>query len=133
MECHADAVEQKSDAGRGWIEPQSLLGLVQRDVTIAGDEPPEQVILREPHSLIPVTRAANPPLDLDTYRVRRDRWKAGDGPPLTGMTEFMRTLEVLNEPACATTVTGASTSYTFLLDPTWSHVLASVAIDSPRS
>ena len=72
----------------------------------------------EPDLLIPVSRATNPPLDLHTCRVRHDRWRSGDGPRLTGMSEFMRTLETLNKPACAAMVTGAQTSYTLLLaDP----------------
>lgn len=126
-------MDQGSDGERRWIQPRELLRIVQRDVTVAGDEPPEDVIMREPSLLIPVGHAANPPLDLHTYRVRRDRWEAGEGPRLTGMSDFMQTLEGLEEPACATTVTGVSTSYTFLLDSAWSRVLTAVAIDPPHA
>jgi hypothetical protein len=114
-----------------WVEPLALLRIVQRDVSIRGDEAPTDAILREPALLIPLSAPGTPPLDVHTYRARRDRWEAGDGPHLTGMRQFMEVLESLETPARAVVVEGHRTTYVFLLDPAVSRVLASVAIDPP--
>lgn len=74
---------------------------MRRDVIITGVESPDEVMLREPNLLIPVSPAENPPLDLHTYRVRSDRWEAGQRPRLLGISAFVRTLEELAEPANA--------------------------------
>lgn len=81
--------------------------------------------------LIPVSDPANPPLDVQTYEVRRARWKEGEGPQLTGMDDFMHVLTSLSTDARAVTVQGKVTSYVFLLDAGLSRVLAGVAIDPP--
>jgi hypothetical protein len=65
-----------------WIEPTELLRLVERDVRISGDESPAEAIMREPHVLIALSSPSVRPLDLPTYRIRRDRWQAGEGPRL---------------------------------------------------
>ena len=80
------------------IERGDLLDLVRRDVRVSGDESPESALMREPKLLIPVGAASVPALDLPTYRARLERWEAGKGPRLTGMREFVRTLEDLDTP-----------------------------------
>jgi hypothetical protein len=99
----------------------------------AGDEPPEDVLSRDPHLLVPVTDAASPPLDVHTYRVRFQRWEEGTGPRLTGIQEFVQVLETLDAPARAATVSGERTTYTFLLDAPATRVLACVAVDPPST
>jgi hypothetical protein len=115
-----------------WIEPTELLRLVDRDVRISGDESPAEAIMREPNVLISLSSPSFRPLDLSTYRIRRDRWEAGEGPRLTGMRHFMDALEFLAAPACVTTVRGRRTNYMFLIDAEMTRVLASVAIDAPE-
>jgi len=68
-----------------WIEPTELLRLVERDVRISGDESPAEAIMREPHVLIALSSPSVRPLDLPTYRIRRDRWQAGEGPRLNSI------------------------------------------------
>jgi hypothetical protein len=87
--------------------------------------------MREPHLLIPVGAASVPALDLTTYRARLQRWEAGEGPRLTGMREFVRTLEGLDTPARGAMVEGATTRYALILDAEMTRVLACVAIDAP--
>ena len=117
--------------GSQWIERAHLLDLVQRDVHIAGDESPESALMREPSLLVRIGAASIPPLDLPTYRARLERWEAGEGPRLTGMPEFVRTLESLDTPSRGAIVEGATTRYAFVLDAEMTRVLACVAIDSP--
>jgi hypothetical protein len=128
-----DVVVRASDdwADSQWIERGDLLALVQRDVHISGDESAESALMREPELLIPVGAASVNPLDLPTYSARLERWEAGEGPRLTGMREFVHTLEALDSPARAAAVEGATTRYAFLLDAEMSRVLACVAIDPP--
>lgn len=114
-----------------WIEPLRLAELVRRDTEVRGGEDPDRVILREPHVLIPVTEPGLPPLDLATYEVRRARWHDGEGPAVAGIDEFVAVLATLTEPACAVTVKGARTAYSFLLDAEMTRVLAAVAVDPP--
>jgi hypothetical protein len=114
-----------------WIEPSKLWDLVQRDSTLAGDEAPETVILKEPELLIRVAGPALPPLDVDTYVARLTRWQQGEGPRLVGMDQFVRVLTSLKEPGCAVAVKGNQTSYTYLLDSDLTRVIAAVAIDPP--
>ncbi|MDH2413835.1 hypothetical protein [Nocardioides sp. CER19] len=121
----------RDETGRRWIEPDDLLRLVRRDVSVSGNEPPEDVLSREPHCLVPVSVATVPALDVHAYRVRLERWERGEGPRLTGMREFVRVLETYPAPARAVGVTGTTTTYTFLLDASMSRVLACVAIDAP--
>jgi hypothetical protein len=116
-----------------WLEPADLLRIARRDVVIRGDESLEEVIMREPSLLIRLGTPSTQPLDLNTYRSRRDRWERGEGPRLTGMAEFMAVLESLTEPARAVGVQGQRTTYMFLLDPGATRVLASVAIDPPAA
>jgi hypothetical protein len=87
--------------------------------------------MREPHLLIPVGAASVPALDLTTYRARLQRWEAGEGPRLTGMREFVSTLEGLDTPARGAMVEGATTRYALILDAEMTRVLACVAIDAP--
>lgn len=115
------------------MERRDLLALVLRDVHIAGDESPASALMREPDLLINVGAASVPALDLQTYRVRLERWEAGEGPRLTGMRQFVSTLEGLDAPARAAMVEGATTRYAFVLDSAMSRVLACVAIDAPTS
>jgi hypothetical protein len=125
-----------NETGR-WIARSDLLALVQRDVQrdvqVAGDEPPADVLRRDPHLHVPMTGAASPPLDVHTYRVRFQRWEEGTGPRLTGIQEFVQVLETLDAPARAATVSGERTSYTFLLDAPATRVLACVAVDPPST
>lgn len=114
-----------------WIERGDLLDLVRRDVHISGEESPESALMREPDLLIPVGAASVPALDVPTYRARLQRWEAGVGPRLTGMREFVRTLENLDVPARGVMVEGTTTRYAFVLDAGLSRVLACVAIDAP--
>jgi len=128
---HDVAVSASGD--REWIERGELLDLVRRDVDISGDESPESALMREPNLLIPVGAASAPALDLPTYRARLERWEAGEGPRLTGMREFVRTLEDLDRPARGVMVEGATTRYAFVLDAEMTQVLAVVAIDPPAT
>jgi hypothetical protein len=114
-----------------WLEPVALRRLVERAASVRGDEPPEDAIMREPNLLIPVSAPGTSPLDVHTYRVRRDRWEAGDGPRITGMREFVETLETLSTPSRAAIVKGRRTTYTFLLDAALERVIGSVAADVP--
>lgn len=116
-----------------WMDPRDLLRLVRRDVEVTGDESPEAVLLREPTMLVSVSAAQTPALDLTTYRVRMERWEDGQGPRLAGMREFVNALETLTEPTRAATVSGARTTYTFLLDEAMTRVLAAVAVDEPAA
>jgi len=92
---------ENSGAESASIEPAALLRLVERDVSVRGDEPPRDVIMREPSMLVQVSPPGTPPLDLDTYRVRRNRWAAGEGPNVTGMREFVEMLETITTPSRA--------------------------------
>ena len=131
---HAVLVADIGDgAAERWIERRVLLRLVRRDVRVSGDEPVEVVLTQEPDLLVAVSNAALPALDLQTYQVRLQRWEDGRGPRLTGIREFVYALETLTEPTRAATVSGAVTTYTFLLDAELSRVLAAVAVDSPSA
>jgi hypothetical protein len=114
-----------------WIEPADLLVIVRRDVTIQGDESPEDALMQEPNLLLPVSAPGTPPLDLATFRARNERWGRGEGPRLVGMTEFVSTLESLTTPARVVHVRGKQTTYAFIVDVECSRVLAAVAIDPP--
>lgn len=81
--------------------------------------------------LVPVSEASVPALDVPTYRARLRRWQEGQGPRLTGMPEFVRTLETRTTPTRAVVVSGERTTYTFLLDDAMSRVVAALAVDSP--
>jgi hypothetical protein len=116
-----------------WIARGDLLGLVEREVQITGDESPEVVLTQESNMLVAVTDAAMPALDLHTYRVRLERREDGQGPRLTGMREFVHAVETLTVPTRAATVSGKRTTYTFLLDASVSRVLAGVAVDDPST
>lgn len=113
-----------------WIEPPDLLAVVG-SVSVVGVEPANDVILRNPSELIPVTDATLPPLDIDTYEVRLERWRHGEGPCLTGIEDFVSALRSLDEPARAVTVTGKVTTYVYLLDSAMMRAIAVVAIDPP--
>jgi hypothetical protein len=115
-----------------WIEPAELARLVERDVRISGDEAPAEAIMQEQNVPISLSGPSVRPLDLPTYRIRRDRWEAGEGPRLTGMRQFMDALESLAEPARVATVRGRRTNYVFLIDADVTRVLASVAVDAPE-
>lgn len=121
------------DTGDGteWLARDALLALVERDTVVTGHESPSAVLTAEPALLVKVTAPSVPPLDLHTYQVRLERWEAGDGPHLTGMREFVRTLATITVPTRAAVVHGTSTTYTFLLDAAMSRVLACVAVDAP--
>ncbi len=108
-----------------------MLGLVERDVHIHGEESAAEILGREPCLLVPVSEPAVLPLDLDTYRVRRDRWESGDGRDLVGIREFVGELESLDEPACVASFSGERTTYTLLLSQDWTRVLACVAVNRP--
>jgi hypothetical protein len=122
---------ENSGAESAWIEPAALLRLVERDASVRGDEPPRDVIMREPSMLIPVSPPGTPPLDLDTYRVRRNRWAADKGPNVTGMQEFVEMLETLTTPSRAAVVRGKRATYTFLLNASMTRVLGAAAVDPP--
>lgn len=68
---------------------------------------------------------------MSTYRIRGNRWEAGEGPRLTGMPQFMDDLEYLAGLARVATVLGKRTTYMFLIDADVTRVLAIVANDAP--
>lgn len=113
-----------------WIEPSELLAMVV-SVPIRGVEPIEEVVARTGTELIPVTEASLPPLDIATYEVRLERWREGEGPRLTGIEEFVSALHSLEEPARTVTLSGAVTTYVYLLDSDMTGVISAVAIDPP--
>jgi len=115
-----------------WIEPAELLRLVERDVRTSGNESPAEAIMRDPNVHISLSSPSVRPLDLSTYRIRRDRWEAGEGPRLTGMRQFMDALESLAEPARVGTVRGRRSNCMLLIDADVTRVLASVAVDAPE-
>ena len=115
-----------------WVPRAVLLGLVDRDVAISGDQSPQAVLSEEPALLVNVTAPFVPPLDLPTYQARLKRWEAGEGPRLTGMREFVHALATAAEPTRAAVVSGTSTTYTILLDAAITRVLACVAVDARR-
>ena len=117
--------------GTEWLARDALLALVERDIVITGAESPQAVLTAEPALLVNVTAPSVPPLDLHTYQSRLERWETGEGPRLTGMREFVRTLATVTVPTRAAVVSGTSTTYTFLLDAAMSRVLACVAVDAP--
>ena len=113
-----------------WIESARLLELVE-GVDIRGRQSPKEVILSEPTSPVFVSEPDAPPLDVETYEVRRQRAGEGVGPLLTGMDEFVDVLANLDEPARIISIGGEQTRYIYLVDADLSRVLAGLAIDSP--
>jgi len=113
-----------------WIEPSDLLVLVG-SIPVLGEESAKDVIMRNPSELIPITAATLPPLDVDTYEVRLERWRQGEGPRLAGIEDFVYALRTLDEPARAVTVSGEVTTYVYLLNSEMTRAIAAVAIDPP--
>jgi len=110
------------------IRPQALLELVTV-LDVAGLEPPELAIMRDPELPFQVSEPGTPPLDLETYEHRRQRAHEGTGPRLTGIDDFVDTLAALREPACFIFVEGKLTRYLYVVDVALSRALAGVAID----
>lgn len=117
---------------KAFIERTNLLDLILSS-GVRGIESPTEALMREPAELLPVSAPALSPLDLDAYRVRRDRWQSGVGPSLTNVEAFMEVLESPSEPVCVVTARGQTTTYVCLLNETRTRAVAVLAIDGPRT
>ena len=113
-----------------FIEPAKLLELVCGSL-VRGAEHPAQVIEGSLSALIPLSEPGTPPLDIETYEVRRRRWKDGFGPTLIGIDSFVEALRCIVEPTRAVTISGSRTSYVFLLAQDLTRLVAALAIDLP--
>jgi hypothetical protein len=115
-----------------WIAARELAEIAAGQHIPRGRESLTHILAQTPELLLPVAGPASPPLDVATYRVRYERWRQGKGPALRGIENFVSTLETMEEPMCAISITGDETNYVILLDDIQSRIVAAVAIDKPE-
>lgn len=125
-------------SGRGralgeFLERSRLAELTGNACDIGARQSLTDVLGESPSELLVAHGPSIPAVDIDTYRVRRDRWRAGQGPDLHGIEEFLAALEGQEEPGRVVNVSGRKSTYLIVLDEALAHVMAAMAIDRPAS
>lgn len=116
---------------RDYISRERLAEIAGDSCELGARQSLREVLAESPDELVRVDGPARPPFDVRTYRVRRDRWLAGEGPRAHGIQDFVTFLGTCTQSGRGVSVSGDVTTYVIVLDETGDEALAATAVDRP--